>query len=633
MQQQKQLADFRGKIKELERLFDLLVSELKQAIGEKDCKKFEGKIDSLPKLKELYSTLEKQLSPRQEHENAIIVALLAKADRIAPADERESVSLKQLKEKIRSYREILSSDEKSYEAIALKQQFMSGNHPVNAILRLLVENLSFSETEKAFQAVSAEFGTSLALAAARGNLVINDMPTDKNASRDTVAVPKPAVSKELPENYADLLCLMIREEKLGPAFWLAAYFEQKRGAVPIPAWLIRTLETAAVIRLEEGAAAEWLSYLYSEYDFSVPAGSDMRKKLTYNLLFFAASLRPALAAPYLGARSILVNQNELPEKLKSLAAAAAGVEEGRGKKVSAAWEKEMKLLTNDVQSWVKQNRKLTLVSPLASQLWEMMFEEKGLLHKLLQPMLAGNGEKIADIHVLLNSLQGRDNLKNELRRLYQEVPGIPEDVEIFHIPGSWQLINRLKSVLKLAKRYVRLHDKAIESKQAGSPKFAAIQHLLGPAREELKKIISQHGDDPLLETALIAAGRALTSAENYMTEKENISAAPEKAASLEIKENPQLMFKPPWIPQEKTIERIGKALLELLSDNYLQEKDIGRGSTLYVREETVPFDIEYKVEQKKDKSSVFANLDELCHDELLTQQERDFIRDTLKSLQ
>ena len=138
-----------------------------------------------------------------------------------------------------------------------------------------------------------------------------------------------------------------------------------------------------------------------------------------------------------------------------------------------------------------------------------------------------------------------------------------------------------------------------------------------------------YGPDPFMGAALAVTGRALNSVEEYLRQKAETSLTPEEAASLEVEENPQLMLKPPWEPRIKTIERMGKALLEFLADSFLTQKEAEGGSPLVIREETAPSEF-YVTTQN---STIPVDLDKLCRNQILTPQEREFLQNTIKSLQ
>lgn len=628
MPQKKQLVDFRNKIEELKRRFKLLVTELEEAAREQGWKGFNAKVESLAELEELYTALEKQWN-RQEQNKERIAELLAKAENIALNPPENAIDLKHFREKLESYRQLLFLEGKSKKAVELRRQLLKGAHPLNALLALLQKNLPLKKVEELFETAAAEFGTSLALAAVRGNIILKEKENgvDPSLSPGINAGAGHQGTKELPEKVSGLLHRLIREGKLSPAFWLAAYCEHEYGSAPVPSWLIKALEAAFVIRQEEGTAAQWLSYLYRKHHFTVSPGADSKDKLALELLFFSALLRPALAAPKSGALSLLSKGGVLPGELKNLVAAVLA--DDRSSEKDTTTKQELEDLFRDVKSWCKQNRKLTLASPLASQLWETMLEEGGLVYRLLQPVMGNEQESLKEIRELVRFLHERDNLKKELGRLYRELPGVPEKMEIFHIPGSWQVINRLISALKLAERYIKLQEKAEKTLTLDStPKAEEICRLLKPARKELNQLALRYDDDPLLETALVVTGRALDSVEKYFKEKAEKNLTPEEASSLEVQENPQLMLKPPWEPQKKTVERMGKALLELLND-YLPPKETEGESAFLVREE----ERHYELKQNRRHSTIPADLDNLYRSELLTPQEREFIQKTIKSLQ
>lgn len=632
----KQLADFRSKMEELKSRFKKLAAELEQAAREQGWSEsgFVGKVESLAELEELYAGLEEFLRLRQGNAAVDINELLDKAGRIVPADGESSVELGRFREKLQSYRKILSPGNKhDTTAAALQRQIQEGRHPLNALLSLMEENLPFDEAAELFEAAAAEFGTSLVLAAVRGRLTFTDTDQTRAEAVTLPAVPaaaeEPAGEKHPRGHLTELLYRLLREAKLTPAFWLSAYYQQQYGTAPVYPWLIKALEAAAVIRSAGGPAAEWLSYLYRKYDFTAVAGKTNGEKLAFNLLYFSALLRPALAAPETGATSLLALRQDLPGELKSLADAVSSGN-GTAAESSADWKRELELLSRDAQSWSKQNRKLTLASPLASQLWETMLEEGGMIHRLLRPMMLNDVENLEDTSELVGYLLDRENMKKELSRLYREMPGVPENMEIFHVPGSWQVMNRLKNALKLAERYVKLYQKAAgEAGGSGNPRAEQIYRFLEPARRELQQLSQYYGPEPLMGAALAVAGRALNSVEEYFSQKAEATLTPEKAASLEVEENPQLMLKPPWEPRKKTIERMGNALLELLADSFPTQKKAEGGSLFVIREETAPSEF-YATTQN---STIPADLDKLSRNQLLTPQEREFLQNTIKSLQ
>ena len=92
---------------------------------------------------------------------------------------------------------------------------------------------------------------------------------------------------------------------------------------------------------------------------------------------------------------------------------------------------------------------------------------------------------------------------------------------------------------------------------------------------------------------------------------------------LELKNNPQLMLKPSWQPQKETVERLGKALLELLNEQYRSRKTSAEGD-FYVVESPVTYG---------EKSPALpADLEDLYRSGSLTLQEREFIQDIFKSI-
>jgi len=143
----RQLADFRSKMEELKSRFKNLAAELEQAAREQGWSEsgFVGKVESLAELEELYAGLEEFLRLRQGNAAVDINELLDKAGRIVPADGESSVELGRFREKLQSYRQILSPGNKhDTTAAALQRQIQEGRHPLNALLSLMRQQPSLA---------------------------------------------------------------------------------------------------------------------------------------------------------------------------------------------------------------------------------------------------------------------------------------------------------------------------------------------------------------------------------------------------------------------------------------------------------------------------------------------------------
>lgn len=574
------------------------------------------KTASLAKLEELCHELEKHLAAPQGKKDWTS-SLLATARRITLQEGEEAAELADFRKKLDSYAQILDHRGENETAVALRQQLQAGTHPLNALFKLLEGNLSYREAAGVFSVVAAEFGTPLAVAAVQGSLIF---PDSKDNDTPQFSTGLTIVAEDRLLCSPKLICELIRAGKLGPAYWLACYNEQGSGDVPVPSWLIRALGTADLLQGEGGKAAECLAYLYAQHDFVALSVGEPSSRLPMALLVFAALLRPALLSPDTGAASLLGKMQNLPRSLQGLATALAE----KNAAVKSAWREELQNLSLDVQSWFRQNQKLALASPIASRLWEKMLEEGGLIHRLLYPLLEKSRQMPEDTRQLCIYLGEKDNLTRELGMLYKEVAGPAENIEIFHIPGSWQIINRLKTALKFAEQHLQLSEKIAEKEE--TEEVAPAEKLFAfwePAREELREIARQGEASPLLPASLAVVRRALNSLEKLLQEDDPQLLTPANVLSLELKNNPQLMLKPSWQPQKETVERLGKALLELLNEQYRSRKTSAEGD-FYVVESPVTYG---------EKSPALpADLDDLYRSGSLTLQEREFIQDIFKSI-
>ncbi|MDO9533976.1 MAG: hypothetical protein Q7J85_01300 [Bacillota bacterium] len=441
------------------------------------------------------------------------------------------------------------------------------------------------------------------------------------------------VSGDLRARYPELLYNLIEEEKLGPAFWLACYYEQNFGTAPVPSWLIKAAEIASAVQGEGGPASKWLSYLYKNYNFhALSIDEELSRRTALNLLAYSALLRPAFLAPGSGAAAILENLDDLPGTLKTLAASVKGFS---GTETEGAARRDIDILCSEVKVWKKQNRKLTLASPVASKIWDKMQNGEGFLSRLLTPIEENAKEELENIRELFNYLREKENLKKEIRKLYQDMPELQDNVEIFHVPGSWQVINRMKSALKLVERWIKLHentDGMVGMEE--NPLIKRLSESLVSAGRELDGLPWQYQGDAFVKAGAAACTRAIDSLKRLLDEEMDtiFSLTTDDVASLETGNNPQLLLKHNWKPQNKTVEKMGKALLELLEEmplRKIEKKERKIDSSAGVIPSVSP---SYNRSQDEVPRPIRPDLDKLCRNEILTAQEREFIRDTLKSL-
>jgi|Deesub1362A_J573_1020465.scaffolds.fasta_scaffold00080_103 hypothetical protein len=408
-----------------------------------------------------------------------------------------------------------------------------------------------------------------------------------------------------------LICALLRERRLEPAYWLACYHKQKFGAPPAPPVLIKAVELADIIEGDGGPAARWLAHAYRHPDFrEVRAGQPGEAgRLALNLLMVAALLRPALAAPGSGAPEALAGLDDLPPGI----AAVGDLLAGRGQ-ADPGWEKELEALSAEARSWQRHNRKLYMVAPLAAKLWKTMQKEGELLQRLLRPVIEKDTAAADEIRSLVNRLRDEDELKSEIARLYRRMQEMDAQLDIFHILGSWQVLARLREVLDLVERWLGLQARLTEArKQAAAPGHDELRKFLQAARDDLDGVLRQYPDHPLVAAGVSLCGHALALLEEFLRRDRKTAPGAEELAARECGKHPQLKLEPFWMPPAEAIERLGKALVELLDDLPAEQREgaveKGRFAEMLAAES--------------------AELDRLWGDDgILTPQEKKFIRDT-----
>ncbi|RJX27994.1 MAG: hypothetical protein C4554_03105 [Dethiobacter sp.] len=642
--------------------FKLLTEKLAAAGRALSWSGLNGGVDSLDKMEEMWKGLAGHLTYlyvlEQQTEQAI--ALVKRAMQATLPGKQLSAELESFKKKLRYYEEVLSRNVDDEEAAEMRRQFLTGVHPLIAFLRLAEEYLGDHEEASELFLVSArEFGNLLTVAAARGNLIL-PQSDQKGAERNEEEVKikyeakkvkevekkesgsksysgyldemnvEPVAGRKLNqrERLVEQIFNLIRDGKLGPAFWLNCYCEQVWEKAPLPSWLIKAVEIAEVVEGDGGVAAGWLSYIYKHNNFEslLEKKTGGENKLVFSLFSAASLLRPALVAPGSGAPLLLKKIGGLPGGIQELCAVLAG----NGEQVGLDWKKELQALSHEVTTWQKRNQKLTLASPLAVKLWEKMQEEGELLYKLLQPVKENAKGALEDIRMLVSYLREENNLKKEVADLYYGMQDSKESLEIFHIPGSWQVLARLREALKLAERWLKLHERITKNKEARTPQKDDLREPLLSARKDLEGAARKYGDDTMVSAGIALCERVFDSLEKYFQERRTEIPTAEVLSALELSKNPQLKLKPSWKPKAETVEKLGKALVELLNEG---EVNTGKAETknddleFAVRKEAGTYNL-----SNNDTALPTPNLRKTWErDEVLSPQERDFLMNTLRS--
>jgi len=447
---------------------------------------------------------------------------------------------------------------------------------------------------------------------------------------------------------------LLKEGRLEPAFWLSSYVQQKTGSSAVPPLLIKAVELAASVQGEGSPAARWLEHLYRQLDYAslYRQASTREQAKGLALLITISLLRPALVAPASGALELL----RWLTREESFLAHCPFLEpfwEKKSPERNTHLERSLESLAAEVETWERRNQSLSLASPTADSLWKSLQEEEGLLQNLIGPVRENDGQAVAEVERLVNCLRRGDNMKKELAMLYRKEHKVKEQ-DIFHIPGSWQVLVRLEEAIRLAERWLKLRRKISAGQEYEKlMQGDALTEALGLARDALRKAAARENQPPLVEAAVALTHQALANLEQEhlqvgVPSREPLTAA--EMADRELKLHFFLRLEPGWVPDEKTVERMSRALLELL-----QEKARVR--------EPVPVPEGYRISDEQDEPPVPPHGDSRAHrqedsrlearetpppgtenggagfshqDPLeglsLTPQEKNFIKDVLKDL-
>jgi hypothetical protein len=388
-------------------------------------------------------------------------------------------------------------------------------------------------------------------------------------SPDPDTGPSPGCSSKL----SGQIIQLIKEGKLGPAYWLSCYSEQQYGDAPFPSRLLQAAELAEIIEGDGGPAGTWLSYIYKNHDFVTLLEKEPveERKISLALLMYASLLKPAFIAPGSGALQLIGQLNDLPLGFSGFSEISVTLAAPHDKSDNVR-EKKFRILSYEAQSWQKRNQKLSPASPLASKLWEKLLDdEEGLAYRLLNPVKSNNEKLLDEVRELIEYLQEEDNLKKELAKAYSDIQG--EDcTDIFHISGSWQALTRLKEAVKLAGRWITLYGKIEKKSGTDSPRKSELRRHMLTARDELEKLAVKYRDESPVSAGISICRRAIDTLERIIMTKEKIISAKDDIAALELSKNPQLELEPSWIPKADTVEKMGRALLGLMNNEELLEE-------------------------------------------------------------
>lgn len=518
----------------------------------------------------------------------------------------ESASLKHFRNKLRHYEQVLAGQAGKEKAAELCDRLAEGMHPLNAFLRLSQAELGCSEALELFQLVAREYGNLLAVAAVTKNVAFSRQgpAAVSRRTRERGTTRRENLREKLP----GLTCRLISENRLGPAYWLTCYHEQKFGAAPVPSLLLKALELADVIEGERGPASQWLTHIYRQPGFDslfTESQEITESRLAVQLLTVAALMRPALLAPETGASLLLGKLGDLPP---GLAACTTLISLDMSQPVGV---EELDILSREAVGWRQRNRRLTMAAALATRLWDAILEEGGLLEKILRPVIDNDLGAVEEVRELVDHLRDESLLKTEIGSMYRNLQEMDAQLHIFHVLGSWQIVARLREALELAERWLTVHRRLNEAGGKTSPlPKAKLLVLMQSARDDVNDLAGRYPHSDLVKAATAWCGHALCSLEELLRRGQTEVEKPEDLSTVEYGKCPQLKLKPLWQPNAEAVERLGEALVGLLDD---------AGADVNCTGQKDPF---------AERASESAEFERLWEDVLLSTQEKEFIRDT-----
>lgn len=409
---------------------------------------------------------------------------------------------------------------------------------------------------------------------------------DENGRGDTSS------NKKLQELLFDLL----KGKKYGPAFWVANYARQELGVFIVPPLLIKALELSEVVRVEEGPAAQWLSSIYKDPDFySYLDYREEQGNLVRRLLFLAALLRPSYVAPESGA-AYLLNKIPLPDGLDMMQSFFTNREE-KEKKAREKRQEKQQAIAQEVQDWFARNKELHMASDIASNLWKKMQEQGSLLDNLLTPIAENDLDGLDHIRNVIYYLKNEENIKQEIAQLTEELFPSKSSSEFFFVPGSWQILERVREAIKMAERWVRTCETGSTREEVERMTEKEVGNLVRIAREELNTFCCSYEEDKFLQTAIYLCQNALDILEQTALDKQQKDIQGEDPVQMEITLSPQLKLRPLLKPEEDKIRRMGKAII-----NIIEQQDLTGQAFTKIKD-----DIETNKNESINKEQTFAD--------------------------
>jgi hypothetical protein len=287
---------------------------------------------------------------------------------------------------------------------------------------------------------------------------------------------------------------------------------------PVPPPVLRALVLGRELRTGLGEIAqalrepfEWLGneYLLEE--------SDQR---SVHLLIAAGALRPALIAPVTGGAAVL-RQLHLEGDLYGLVQAVAAYGErlngldpaALGGALSIAqWQEAQKKLRGEVEQYLEQAGRRTILYARATDVWAYWTREDGLVHQLLNPILADDTEALESVITRIHAIdiEREVNKTDKMLRVGKREPIQARALEQFRkyfrevaqFVWQWRDLQALRpksdhyqqTVIQelrheFQSRYPGIEKELRELTQKGRGDFAAGGVLLQKAVSDLKALV------------------------------------------------------------------------------------------------------------------------------------------------
>ena len=263
-----------------------------------------------------------------------------------------------------------------------------------------------------------------------------------------------------PEDWEKLLWVLIAEDALPPAYWLARIFPAMNQSCPIPDGLIAAIQAARWLAPNSQA---FVSDLTSIIPNVQPFGDEPQK-----LLGLAAALRTTLLAPSTGIQTWLKVPQSCPSLSNIVAAISTFAYRGRPLRpddlleVTAGKQREESLRQTvcDARAWLEEASKRRTTLKRASDVWRRMMAPDGALRTLLLPVAEDDRRRLAKVRENLQQWKDENAIVSRINEIDQELAG----KKYRRIDGK--IRNRIVKDVQEACHLARLWCECIERERA-----------------------------------------------------------------------------------------------------------------------------------------------------------------------